>query len=114
MEKDIQIDPRLENDGLMFHFAPAIGKLEVDKESNSYQFIHTMIDKMMRGYDDQNPEHIGFIGGRDIIEYSLISMLDSYEKYIGNVLMSDLMPYMRQSNSEDQLQQQDLSNLAAE
>ena len=96
MKEDIQIDPRLEEQGLMFHFAPPSHGLDVSKDSNSYQFIHCMLDKMMNGYDD-NHEKIGFIGGRDIIEYSLMFMLDSYEKYCDNVLMSDLIPYTRQS-----------------
>ena len=48
----------------------------------------------MKGYND-NPEKIGFIGGRDIIEYALIYMLDSFNKYQDNVLMSDLMLYPR-------------------
>jgi hypothetical protein len=95
MKDDIQIDPRLEEQGLMFHFAPPIGNLDVSIDSNSYRFTHCMLDKMTRGYDDKNPEKIGFIGGRDIIEYSLISMLDSYTKYADSVLMSDLFPYTR-------------------
>ena len=57
----------------------------------------------MKGYND-NPEKIGFIGGRDIIEYSLIFMLDSYEKYCDSVMMSDFLPYPCRSNSEDPLQ----------
>ena len=35
-----------------------------------------MIDKMAEGFDI-NPEKIGFVGGRDVIEYSLVYMLDS-------------------------------------
>jgi hypothetical protein len=94
MEEEIQIDPRLEDGGLMFHFAPPSHVLDVSKDSNSYQFIHCMLDKIMKGYDD-NPEKIGFIGGRAMIEYALIYMLDSFNKYQDNVLMSDLFPYPR-------------------
>ena len=82
MKEDIRIDPKIEDQGLMFRFATPSRNIDVSKDSNSYRFIHCMIDKMMRGYDDQNPEKIGFIGCRNIIEYSLISMLDSYEKYV--------------------------------
>jgi hypothetical protein len=111
MKEEIQIDPKIDDQGLMFHFAPAIGNLDVSIDSNSYRFIHCMLDKMTRGYDDKNPEKIGFIGRRDIIEYSLISMLDFYEKYIDNVLMSDLFPYTRHANSQDLVQHRDPLNI---
>ena len=94
MKEDIQIDPRLDEQGLMFHFAPPSHVVDVSKDANSYQFIHCMLDQMMRGFEE-SPEKIGFIGGRDIIEYALIYMLDSFNKYQDNVLMSDLLPLPR-------------------
>ena len=57
-----------------------------------------LCDLFSESNDYKNPEKIGFIGGRDMIEYSLIFLLDSSEKYVNGVLLSDLMPYARQSN----------------
>lgn len=94
MKEDIQITAEKNADGLTFTVGPPIGNLDVDKESNSYHFISCMIYKMIKDYDE-NPQKISFIGDRKIIEYSLIYMLDSFNKYQDNVLMSDLMPYMR-------------------
>ena len=97
MKEDIHIDPKKEDERLMFYFAPPSRNLDVSKDSNSYRIIHCMLDKMMKGFDE-SPEQIGFIGGRDIIEYALVFLLDSYEKYVDSVLMSDLFPYTRHAN----------------
>jgi len=110
MKEDIQIDAPIEDERLMFHFVSPSGNLDVDKESNSYRFIHSMIDKMMKG-SDETPLTIGFIGGRDIIEYSLIFMLDSFNNYQDNVLMSDFLPYPRQSNIKSGYQNRSRRNL---
>lgn len=82
MTEDIQIYPKTEDDVLMFHFVSTARNLDVLKDSNSYRFIQTMLGKMMSDLDDKNPEKIGFIGGRDVVECSLVYMLDSYTKYV--------------------------------
>ena len=46
MKEDIRIAPTLESEGLMFRFDPPSHVLDVSKDSNSYKFIHCMLDKM--------------------------------------------------------------------
>jgi hypothetical protein len=78
---ELQIQPRLEEDGLFIYLQLESDKIPIDRDSNSYRFIHVMIGKIIKDYEDHS-KRIGFIGERELVEYGLTIVLDEFQQFI--------------------------------
>jgi hypothetical protein len=90
MKEDVQIDPRKEEDNVMFYLQSPKEKLTVNENSESYRFINHLISKMINDYE-QAPQKIGFIGSADTMIYSLTLLLDEFEGYLQSEFLADLI-----------------------
>jgi len=79
MDIDIKIEPKIEDEKLLFHFVPAIGQNDEIKITDSYRFIKNMIKEMMRGNEDKL--EIGLVGNVETISVVLATILKSYSDY---------------------------------
>ena len=79
MNIDIKIEPKIEDEKLMFHFVPAIGQNDDIKITDSYRFIKNMIKEMMR--DNEDKLEIGLVGNVETISVVLATILRSYSDH---------------------------------
>lgn len=89
MDIDIKIEPKIEDEKLMFHFVPAIGQNEDIKITDSYRFIKNMIKEMMRGNEDKL--EIGLVGNIETISVVLATILKSYSEHKDAELLNHLL-----------------------
>lgn len=107
---DVQLDPKLTDKELLFYLQNQSKKLVVDKHSHAYRFVHLLINKMTKDYHI-DPETIGFIGGTEIFEFALITLLEQYHEYIKTNFWAGLTPYCPasfESGLPDRSQEEDL------
>jgi len=103
MKEDVQIDPRKEENDVMFYLQSPKEKLTVNVTSESYRFINHLITKMISDYE-QTPQKIGFIGSADTMIYSLTLLLDEFEGYLQSEFLADLISCDWQRDFENAIQ----------
>ncbi len=89
-QNDINIDPRLEEEGLMFYFTPkAANMCKMNKRSDAYRFSTHIMDSLLEKYKDHQGK-VGFVA-EDIetIKTSLALILEGYNEFIETAFLRD-------------------------